>query len=98
MSRLSCVPLLFLLTLAPVRAEEPQVAPAAEQVADKIRQLGCHEVLLPESFFVSSKEGPLIEGELERAVEWVRAASEILGFPAPTASLSRHAWHPPDRK
>lgn len=60
---------------------------AAEQVAHKIKSLGCREVLIPESFFVSAREGPLIEGELERSVDWIRTAVEIIGIPTPVGSL-----------
>jgi flavodoxin len=43
---------------------------AAEQLGKKLRQYGVKLLLLPESFFVEGKEGPLESGETERAREW----------------------------
>jgi hypothetical protein len=39
-------------------------------------------VVPPEGFYVSDTEGPLLEGELERAADWTRqivAAQRIMG-------------------
>lgn len=45
---------------------------AAGQIEKMLHKLGC-ELLMPhESFFISSSEGPLASGELERAAEWAR--------------------------
>jgi len=50
--------------------------------ADKIAAaLKAHEgdlVAEPEGFFVEGKEGPLVEGELERAEAWARGILETL--------------------
>lgn len=45
---------------------------AAEPIADKLKKKGAEQVVAPEGFFVNGKEGPLKEGELERAADWVR--------------------------
>ncbi len=60
---------------------------AADQIAKTFKRKGCDRVAPPESFFVTAKEGPLVEGELERATEWAKVAMEVLGLPAPVASL-----------
>lgn len=43
---------------------------AAEAVAKRLRKAGAALLLPPESFFVMGREGPLVEGELDRAREW----------------------------
>jgi flavorubredoxin len=43
---------------------------AAEGIAARLEALGCHLVANPESFYVAGREGPLLEGELERARAW----------------------------
>jgi flavodoxin len=48
---------------------------AAGRIAGKLKGKGGTLIALPEAFFVKGKEGPLKEGELERAVSW---AKEIL--------------------
>ena len=43
---------------------------AAKPMADRLRKKGGKLALPPEGFFVEDTEGPLKEGELERAAEW----------------------------
>ena len=43
---------------------------AARGIAKRLRRRGFTVVADPESFFVDDAEGPLVEGELERAREW----------------------------
>jgi len=43
---------------------------AARGIAKRLRRRGFSVVADPESFFVDDAEGPLVEGELERAREW----------------------------
>jgi hypothetical protein len=43
---------------------------AAKTIAKKLRRLDYELVAPPESFFVSDSEGPLLDGELERARAW----------------------------
>jgi flavodoxin len=45
---------------------------AAPRIARKLKKMGVTLVGEPEGFFVSDTEGPLLEGELERAAEWGR--------------------------
>jgi len=45
---------------------------AAKPMADLLEKKGGVLVLAPEGFFVRESEGPLLEGELERAVDWAR--------------------------
>ncbi|HLS46364.1 MAG TPA: flavodoxin/nitric oxide synthase [Ornithinicoccus sp.] len=43
---------------------------ASRSAAKKLKRLGCHLVVDPESFYVDDYEGPLLPGELERARAW----------------------------
>jgi hypothetical protein len=47
---------------------------AAKKLAQKLRKLGGRRVVPPETFHVASREGPLFDGEIERAREWAVAA------------------------
>lgn len=46
---------------------------AAPRLARKLRKLGGKQVGRPETFFVAGREGPLFDGELERAGDWAAA-------------------------
>ena len=43
---------------------------AAHRIASKLKRTGASLLVEPESFFVAEREGPLEEGELERAARW----------------------------
>jgi flavodoxin len=43
---------------------------AAKPIADKLQKKGGNHMVSPEGFFVKDSEGPLKDGELERAVNW----------------------------
>jgi flavodoxin len=45
---------------------------AAGRIADSLKKKGGTLILSPEGFFVKGKEGPLKEGELERAATWAK--------------------------
>ncbi|HUT45773.1 MAG TPA: flavodoxin family protein [Sedimentisphaerales bacterium] len=45
---------------------------AARPISDRLVKKGGEFIAPPEGFFVHGTEGPLIEGELERASEWVK--------------------------
>src|SRR3954452_11645856 len=49
---------------------------AAKGIAKRLRHRGFELVVEPESFFVLGTEGPLQDGELERAAEWAVALRE----------------------
>jgi hypothetical protein len=49
---------------------------AAPKLARKLRKLGGRQVVPPETFHVAGREGPLFDGEIERARAW---AKSILG-------------------
>lgn len=49
---------------------------ASKRLAKKLRKLGGKLIVPPEIFLVSGREGPLFEGELERAHDW---ATSFLG-------------------
>jgi hypothetical protein len=67
------------------RAHKPKllVGSAAEGMARRLRRRGYELAAGPESFFVEGTEGPLEEGELERAWEWGRTLAN--GVLSPTA-------------
>jgi flavodoxin I len=46
---------------------------AARAIAKGLQKAGASLILPPESFFVAAREGPLEEGELQRAGDWARA-------------------------
>lgn len=56
---------------------------AAHKLAPRLRKLGGKRVVPPETFHVVGKEGPLYEGEIERARTW--AASILQRVEARTA-------------
>jgi flavodoxin len=45
---------------------------AAKPIADGLRKKGGELAIPPEGFFVEGTEGPLKEGELERAADWAK--------------------------
>jgi len=45
---------------------------AAARIADSLKRNGGTLIAPPEGFFVKGKEGPLKEGELERAAGWAK--------------------------
>lgn len=51
---------------------------AAPSMAKQLRTMGIELLVQPESFFVKAmkKEGPLLDGELERAASWAHKLSE----------------------
>lgn len=47
---------------------------AAEKIAKKLSNLGGVEANSPQGFYVNGVEGPLLDGELQRAEDWVKQA------------------------
>jgi flavodoxin len=45
---------------------------AAEPIADRLGKKGAELAVPPKGFYVSDTEGPLLEGELERAADWAK--------------------------
>jgi len=43
---------------------------AAPRLNHQLRKLGGQQIVRPETFFVAGREGPLFDGELERAEVW----------------------------
>lgn len=64
------------------RFEKPELltGSAAHAIVRRLRHHGYRVVVPPESFFVEGTEGPLADGELERARAW---AAELVGALAP---------------
>ena len=50
---------------------------AAKPVANKLVKKGGDLLIPPEGFFVKDSEGPLKNGELERAADWAKLAKEV---------------------
>lgn len=50
---------------------------AAGKIARSLEKLGGTLIVSPEGFFVKGKEGPLEEGELERAASWAKEIVKI---------------------
>ena len=49
---------------------------AAGRIADRLKRNGGTLLASPEGFFVKGKEGPLKEGELERAAIWAKEVAK----------------------
>lgn len=45
---------------------------AAKPISDRLEKKGGELIILPEGFYVEGVEGPLQEGELERAADWAK--------------------------
>ena len=45
---------------------------AAKPIADRLKKKGGDLIVPPEGFYVKGTEGPLKEGELERAADWAK--------------------------
>jgi len=45
---------------------------AAKKIAKKLENAGANIIIEPQGFFVKGKEGPLLEGEIEKAKNWAR--------------------------
>jgi len=58
---------------------------AAEKIGHSLEEIGCSLAARPESFLVKGSEGPLAEGEKERAVAWVGDVLAQLGLATATA-------------
>ena len=52
---------------------------AAPRIARKLKKMGATLVGKPEGFFVSETEGPLLDGEVERAAGWGRGIAGSIG-------------------
>ena len=66
------------------RANKPVllVGSAARGISRRLRERGYMLAAEPESFFVQGTEGPLEDGELERAAEWGKALASGVMSPA----------------
>jgi flavodoxin I len=49
---------------------------AAGKIAESLKRKGSTLILPPEPFFVKGREGPLKEGELDRAADWAKGLLE----------------------
>jgi flavodoxin len=52
---------------------------AARKLAHKLRKLGGKRVVPPETFHVVEREGPVYDGEIERAMAWAASILERIG-------------------
>lgn len=51
---------------------------AAEPIANELKKKGGRLIIPSEGFYVSDIEGPLLEGELERAADWAKRIAAII--------------------
>ena len=51
---------------------------AADPIADRLEKKGGELVVPPEPFYVGGTEGPLLEGELDRAADWAKQIAASL--------------------
>lgn len=59
---------------------------AARRIAKQLRKRGVELIAAPESFFVKSTQGPLVDGEMERAVQWALGIHHQCEAPQPHLS------------
>ncbi|MCG2738341.1 MAG: hypothetical protein L6282_18320 [Candidatus Methanoperedenaceae archaeon] len=52
---------------------------AAEPIGSKLRKKQGELLIAPEGYIITDTEGPLKEGELERAVNWVNQIKKVAG-------------------
>jgi flavodoxin len=55
---------------------------AAKRLRQKLRKLGGKPIVPAETFHVTEREGPLYDGEIERARRWASSILEQLGTPS----------------
>jgi len=62
---------------------------AGKRLASKMRKLGGKNLLPPEIFLVTGREGPLFEGELNRARDWANRINQqyVRKFPSRVLQL-----------
>ena len=48
----------------------------AKSIADRLQKKGGDLAAPPEGFYVAGTEGPLLEGELDRAAQWAREMAQ----------------------
>jgi flavodoxin len=58
---------------------------AARVIARTLQEKGVSLLVEPESFFVKGTQGPLRDGELDRAAAWARMLIKEVQFPSPEA-------------
>lgn len=46
---------------------------AAKKISQKLIEAGAEIVGKPQAFFVKGKEGPLVDGEIEKATKWAKS-------------------------
>ena len=56
---------------------------ASGGISKRLKKMGAHAVMPPESFLVAGKEGPLLDGQLEHAHTW---AKHLLDTMAPSVA------------
>jgi flavodoxin len=49
------------------------IAYAADPISKKLAEKGARIITKPTGFYVADTEGPMVEGELERAAEWAKS-------------------------
>ena len=51
---------------------------AAKKISQKLKNAGAEIIVEPQVFYVKGKEGPLLEGEIEKAIEWAKMLNDRL--------------------
>jgi flavodoxin len=64
---------------------------AARSIAGALQRRGARLLASPESFFVTGKEGPLAEGELDHATAWAESLALKVGIGQVVTSPANHA-------
>ena len=58
--------------------KSPLAGNASKRISKSFKKAGAEIVVEPQSFFVKGGEGPLFDGEIERAEEWAKSIKSAL--------------------
>jgi len=51
---------------------------AAKKISKSLEQLGATIIMPPQAFYVKGNEGPLLEGEIEKAKDWAKKIQSLV--------------------
>lgn len=75
------------------RAQSPRLPGSAARAAkQELRSLGYDIAVKQKSFRVHGYEGPLVDGELDRAAQWARELAAAISRPRPERSGDDSPW------
>jgi len=67
----------FLAGLSNSQLKDIKVAVFDTRVKKELKRAGAEISTKPQAFFVKGKEGPLFEGEVDKAIEWTKSIKTL---------------------